>query len=124
MVKFLAENEIQAIAYSSLMPLSTCRAVQGQNSAKTAQMQAKGDRGDSPFRAMTEKYGVTEAQVLLRWCVQKGFAVLPKSTNPERMRRNIDQFSFTIDDEDVAAIEKMDRGDGIAWSIGDPIRSA
>ncbi len=62
----------------------------------------------------------TEAQVLLRWAVQKGFAVLPKSLNPERMRQNIDLFGFEIDADDMALIAAMDRGDGVAWATGDP----
>jgi 2,5-diketo-D-gluconate reductase A len=73
---------------------------------------------------MAEKYRVSEAQVLLRWGVQKGYAVLPKSTNPERLRQNADIFSFTIDDGDMAAIAKMDRGVALAWSVGDPTKAA
>jgi 2,5-diketo-D-gluconate reductase A len=66
---------------------------------------------------------VTEAQVLLRWAIQKGYPVLPKSTSPERIRTNADVFSFEIDDQDMAAIEKMDRGDGVAWAAGDPTKA-
>ncbi len=124
LVLYLAENGIKAIAYSSLVPLSTWRAVEGQDSAKTEQMKVDGERADSPFLVMAKKYGVTEAQVLLRWGVQKGYPVLPKSINPERMRQNIDLFWFSIDEEDMAAVEKMDRGDGVAWVIGDPTKSA
>ncbi len=69
---------------------------------------------------MASKYGVTEAQVLLRWGVQMGFAVLPKSLNPDRMRQNIDLFGFEIDPGDMALIEAMDQGDGVAWATGDP----
>ena len=122
LVSFLAERGIAAIAYSSLVPLSTWRAVVGQDSAKTEQMKADGQRTDSPFRIMARKYSVSEAQVLLRWAVQKGYAVLPKSTNPERILQNIDLFSFSIDDEDMGTIESMDRGDGVAWSMGDPTK--
>ena len=50
--------------------------------------------------------------------------MLPKSTKPERMRQNADVFSFHIDDEDMAAIAKMDRGGGVAWSVGDPTQFA
>jgi 2,5-diketo-D-gluconate reductase A len=124
LVSYLADNAITSIAYSSLVPLTTWRAVAGQDSAKTEQMKADGASADSPFRAMAEKYAVSEAQVLLRWGVQKGYPVLPKSTNPERIRQNIDLFSFAIDDQDMAAIEKMDRGDGVAWAIGDPTKLA
>lgn len=117
---YMAEHGIAPIAYSSLVPLSTWRSEPGQDSAKTADMQAAGADAASPFKAMAAKYGVTEAQVLLRWGVQMGFAVLPKSLNPERMRQNIDLFSFEIDASDMALIETMDRGDGVAWATGDP----
>lgn len=124
LVSYLTENGIMAIAYSSLVPLSTWRAAEGQDSAKTEQMKADGESSDSPFRAMAKKYGVSEAQVLLRWGLQEGYPVLPKSTNRERLRQNIDLFSFSIDDEDMNAIERMDRGDGVAWSVGDPTKIA
>ena len=117
---FMAENGIAPIAYSSLVPLSTWRSEPGQDSAKTAEMQAAGADAESPFKAMAAKYGVTEAQVLLRWGVQKGYPVLPKSLNPERMRQNIDLFGFEIDAGDMALIDAMDRGDGVAWATGDP----
>jgi 2,5-diketo-D-gluconate reductase A len=71
---------------------------------------------------MAQKYGVSEAQVLLRWGVQNGYAVLPKSANAARIRQNINLFSFAIDDADMAAIAEMDRGDGVAWSSGDPTK--
>lgn len=124
LVSYLTENGIMAIAYSSLVPLSTWRAAEGQDSAKTEQMKADGKSSDSPFRAMAKKYRVSEAQVLLRWGLQEGYPVLPKSTNRERLRQNIDLFSFSIDDEDMNAIERMDRGDGVAWSVGDPTKIA
>jgi 2,5-diketo-D-gluconate reductase A len=117
---FMAENGITPIAYSSLVPLSTWRSEPGQDSAKTAEMQAAGADADSSFKVMASKYGVTEAQILLRWGVQKGYAVLPKSMNPERMRQNIDLFGFEIDAADMALIDAMDRGDGVAWATGDP----
>lgn len=117
---FMATSGIAPIAYSSLVPLSTWRSEPGQNSAKTAEMQAAGADADSPFKVMAAKYGVTEAQLLLRWGVQKGFGVLPKSLNPARMRQNIDLFTFEIHAEDMALIEGMDRGEGVAWATGDP----
>jgi len=123
LVRYLDDNAITPIAYSSLVPLSTWRSAEGQDSAKTDRMKADGERPDAPFRVMARKYGVSEAQVLLRWAVQKGYPVLPKSTHPDRVRRNADIFGFTIDDEDMAAIERMDRGDGVAWAMGDPTKA-
>jgi 2,5-diketo-D-gluconate reductase A len=122
LVSYLARNDIAIIAYSSLVPLSSWRDTEGQDSAKTDQMKADGANLDSPFKLMAKKYGVSEAQVLLRWGVQKGYAVLPKSTNVERIRQNIDLFGFEIDDADMTAIARMDRGEGVAWSSGDPTK--
>jgi 2,5-diketo-D-gluconate reductase A len=122
LVAYLEANAIVPIAYSSLIPLSTWRTAEGQKSAKTEQMQRDGEQPDSPFKIMASKYGVSEAQVLLRWAIQKGYPVLPKSTNPDRIRQNADVFSFSIDEQDMTAIAKMDRGDGVAWASGDPTK--
>jgi 2,5-diketo-D-gluconate reductase A len=121
LIAYMAQRGIKAIAYSSLVPLASWRSEEGQDSAKTPEMQVEGGRTDSPFKAMAEKYGTSEAQVLLRWAVQKGFAVLPKSTNEKRVRENLDLFSFEIDSSDMAAIAQMDRGGGVAWAAGDPM---
>ncbi|MEP0565957.1 MAG: aldo/keto reductase, partial [Paracoccaceae bacterium] len=94
----MAKHDITPIAYSSLVPLSTWRSEPGQDSAKTDEMKADG----AVFKGIAEKYGVSEAQLLLRWGVQNGYAVLPKSLNLNRMRQNIDLFSFAIDDADMA----------------------
>ena len=123
LVQYLANHDITPIAYSSLVPLSTWRTAPGERSAKTEQMKAEGERADAPFKVMARRYGVSEAQLLLRWAVQKGYPVLPKSTRPDRIRQNADIFSFKIDADDMAAIEKMDRGDGIAWAVGDPTKA-
>lgn len=120
LVAYMAEHAIVPIAYSSLVPLSTWRVVEGQASAKTDEMKA--DSG--VFTEMARKYGVTEARFLLRWGVQNGFAVLPKSLDPERMKQNIDLDGFEISDADMAAIRTMDRGDGVAWATGDPSKAS
>ncbi len=123
LVAYLRRHGITPIAYSSLVPLATWRVAEGQRSAKTARMQADSASPRSPFRLMAAKYGVSEAQVLLRWAVQQGWPVLPKSVTPERIRQNADLFGFTIDAGDMAAIARMDRGDGVAWGAGDPTRA-
>ena len=114
----MAKHDIAPIAYSSLVPLSTWRTEPGQDSSKTDEMKADG----TAFIGMAEKYGVSEAQLLLRWGVQNGYAVLPKSLNPERVRQNLDLFSFEIDEADMAQMAIMDRGEGVAWASGDPSR--
>lgn len=54
-----------------------------------------------------EKYGKTPAQVVLRWQVQVGNIVFPKSVTPDRIRENIDVFDFELADDDIAGIEAM-----------------
>ncbi|MEO0561686.1 MAG: aldo/keto reductase [Chloroflexota bacterium] len=122
LVRYLTDHDISIIAYSSLVPLSTWRVAPGHDSAKTEAMQQAGEQADSPFKLMAEKYGVTEAQVLLRWGLQKGYAILPKSTTPARIQQNFDVRSFEIDEDDMTAIAAMDRGEGVAWSVGDPTK--
>ena len=56
--------------------------------------------------------GRTPAQVVLRWHLQKGFIVFPKSVRPERMRENLDVFDFELDDAQMTAIDGLDPLDG------------
>jgi len=116
LIAYMVENGIAPIAYSSLVPLSTWRVEEGQDSAKTNEMKEDG----GVFVAMAQKYGVTGAQLLLRWGVQNGYSVLPKSQNPDRMRQNISLAGFEIDDADMTTIQSMDKGNGVAWATGDP----
>ena len=57
-----------------------------------------------------EKYGKSAAQVALRWNVQRGVIVIPKSVHKERMEQNIDIWDFQLSDEDMAEIAKLDIG--------------
>jgi 2,5-diketo-D-gluconate reductase A len=59
---------------------------------------------------IARKHGKTESQVVLRWHVQQGLVAIPKSGNPQRIKENIDVFSFTLDHEDLTAIETLDEG--------------
>jgi 2,5-diketo-D-gluconate reductase A len=54
--------------------------------------------------------GVSEAQLLLRWAVQQGWPVLPKSSRSERVAVNLDMFGFDIEQSDIDAMCAMDRG--------------
>lgn len=56
------------------------------------------------------KYGKSVAQVALRFLLQLGVIVIPKSTKIERMRQNLDVFDFTLTDDDMAAIRRLDTG--------------
>jgi diketogulonate reductase-like aldo/keto reductase len=60
--------------------------------------------------AIGKKYGKSSAQVVLRWHVQLGHMVIPKSATPERIAANIDVFDFALTDEDMKAIAGLDAG--------------
>ena len=66
------------------------------------------------------KYGKTAAQVMLRWNIQRGVIVLPKSTHRERMEENINVFDFTLSDEDMASIAALDTKTSAFFSHQDP----
>ncbi|HET8582401.1 MAG TPA: aldo/keto reductase [Jatrophihabitans sp.] len=64
---------------------------------------------DQTIVGTAEKYGVTPAQVVIRWHLQVGNVVIPKSVTPERIRSNFDVFGFELADDDVAAIDALNR---------------
>jgi 2,5-diketo-D-gluconate reductase A len=65
---------------------------------------------DRTIGTIASKHDVTPAQVILRWHLDIGNVVIPKSVNPGRMAENIDLFEFRLDAEDHAAIEGLDEG--------------
>lgn len=60
--------------------------------------------------AIAQKYGKSVAQVALRWNIQRGVVVIPKSVHKERMEENLDIWDFTLSDEDMKAISLLDKG--------------
>ncbi|CAB4255589.1 similar to Saccharomyces cerevisiae YJR096W Putative xylose and arabinose reductase [Maudiozyma barnettii] len=80
-VNFCHKNGIEVEAYSPL---------------------TRGKRLNDPaLMKIAKKYGKQPAQILIKWSIQKGFIVLPKTTHEERLLSNIDVFDFTISDEDI-----------------------
>ena len=67
-----------------------------------------------------KKYGKTTAQVMLRWHIQRGVVVIPKSTHYERMVENLNVFDFALSDEDMAAIATLDKEESSFFSHNDP----
>jgi 2,5-diketo-D-gluconate reductase A len=68
--------------------------------------------GAAPVVTAAAAHGRTPAQTVLRWHLQKGFIVFPKSVRRERLEENLDVFGFELTDEEMAAIDAMDAGDG------------
>lgn len=65
---------------------------------------------DPTLGAIAERHGVTPNQVLIRWSLQKGWASLPKSDDPERIRLNGDVFGFELSPDDEKLLDGLDRG--------------
>ena len=61
------------------------------------------------MRKAASRHGKTPAQVVLRWGVQRGTAVIPKTTRPERLRENLAIFDFELASDEMAAITGLDR---------------
>jgi diketogulonate reductase-like aldo/keto reductase len=74
---------------------------------------------EPPVADPAERYGVTPAQVILRWQLQRNSLPLPKSATPQRQRQNLDLFGFELTDAEVGAITALARPDGRLFG-GDP----
>jgi 2,5-diketo-D-gluconate reductase A len=72
--------------------------------------QGKGLLEDPVIAGIAQKHDRTPAQIVLRWHLQLGNIVIPKSVTPSRIRENIEVFDFGLDDEDLAAIATLDTG--------------
>ena len=84
---------------------------------------AEGNHGIFTHPVLTQigqKYGKSAAQVALRWNVQRGVTVIPKSIHKERMEQNIDIWDFKLSGEDIAEIAKLDIGHSEVVDHSDP----
>ncbi len=73
---------------------------------------------DETIGAIAERHGKTPAQAILRWHLQLGIVVFPKSVTPERIRENIELFDFELSDAEMAEFERLDRGERIGPDPG------
>lgn len=64
--------------------------------------------GNTVLESIAAKHGKTQAQVLVRWCLDKGVLPLPKSVTPSRIRENVDVFDFALSADEIAAIETIE----------------
>lgn len=72
------------------------------------------------LKAIGEKYGKTPAQVMLRWHIQRGIVVIPKSTHIERMEENFNVFDFELTAEDMEVIAALDKNQSSFFSHTNP----
>jgi 2,5-diketo-D-gluconate reductase A len=74
---------------------------------------------DGTIETVAAHHDRTSAQVILRWHLQVGNVVIPKSSNPERIRQNFEVFDFELSEDDMAAIARLDTGERIGPEPGD-----
>jgi diketogulonate reductase-like aldo/keto reductase len=83
--------------------------------------EGKNDYFNNPvIKEIGEKYGKSIAQTALRFLLQSGVVVIPKSTHKERMEENLNVFDFKLTDEDMKKIEALDGGESLFFSHYDP----
>ena len=83
--------------------------------------EGKNDFFNNPvLKSIGSKYGKTSAQTALRYLIQKNIVVIPKSTHKERMIENINVFDFSLSNDDMAALEKLDTENSLFFSHYDP----
>lgn len=113
MLRFCKEEGIHLTAYSPLGSFDRSAALKGSDEPNLF---------DHPIiREVAAKRGVSEAQVLIRWAMQRGTAVIPKSVNPERLRQNFEAQHIALTDDDMQMLSHVDRHyrfiDGTFWEF-------
>lgn len=71
--------------------------------------------GDKVISAIAKAHGVSSAQVILRWNLQKGVAVIPGSSNPDHIKENAELYGFTLTDTEMSRINALDRNEKHDW---------
>jgi len=113
LVAFCAESGVHVTAYSPL-----------GSPDRPPQLMAPGEPvllQDPTIAAIAAARGATSAQVLIRWALERGTAVIPKSVNPERLKQNLAAADVSLTDADMEAIAALDRHrryvDGSFWEM-------
>ena len=117
--RLLAETEtVPAVDQLELHPAFAQRELRSFGADHGIHIEAWGPLGQGKYDLFGEKavadaadaHGVTPAQVVLRWHLDNGIIVFPKSSTPERIAQNFDVFGFELTPDEVAAIDAIDRG--------------
>jgi aldehyde reductase len=99
LIKFCSQNGIQVTAYSPLGAPANPWAQEGDPSPMKEEAVIK----------VGEKYGKSPAQVMLKYQLQRGLVIIPKSVSKERIHQNLQLFDFTLTDEDMKTINGLNR---------------
>ena len=113
LAQYMDKHEILPIAYSTLAPIPNWREGSQWN-GKPEDMKS----GAIPCQNIADQYGVTVPQLFLKWAIQLGYPVLPKSVHYNRLKENLELDHFTISRDDVKVISKIakDNQKCLAWS--------
>lgn len=134
---FYPDRMIDIASFSRIKPMVNQIEIHPHNQQKTAkewndkyglQLEAwapfgegRGNMFDLPeLKTIGEQYGKSVAQVILRWHLQRGIVVIPKSTHIERMEENLNVFDFTLSDKDMESIAMIDKETSSFFSHYDP----
>lgn len=105
-------NQIEFHPYLRSSPLlEFCRAKDIRVTAWSPFMQGGAILEDPVITKIAEAHGKSPAQVILRWDLQNGVIVIPKSSREERIESNAEVFDFTLSDAEMGAIDELDRGE-------------
>lgn len=74
------------------------------------------DMSNYVVQQIADKHDKTYAQIMLRWCIEEGMVILPKSVTPSRIEENIDLFDFELDSEDLQKLTDCDRNLRTCWN--------
>ena len=113
MTKLMQEKSIVPVAYSSLATMSSWRQQEGQGGDVKADLKTDAQTVQAEI---AKELAVSEAAVLLRWGMQRGYAVLTKSTNADRIKGNLDVFGFELSDAQMEKINALDKNEYLAWA--------
>ena len=124
-----ATGVVPAVDQIELHPAHQQRDVLDWAAAKGMHIESWGPLGQGKYplleneavTAAAAAHQVTPAQVVIRWHLQRGFIVFPKSSRKERMQENFDVFGFELSADEVAALDALDPGDGSGRVGGHPL---
>ena len=105
-----AVNQIELHPYFQQQALRAVHAEHGIATESWSPLAQGQIVGDPVIARLAEKHGKTPAQIAIRWHLDSGLIVIPKSVTPHRIRENFAVFDFRLDDEDMRAIAALDSG--------------
>ena len=106
-----AVNQIEVHPYLTNEEVRAYDREHGIATAAWSPIAQGGVLGDPTITEIAQKVGRTPAQVVLRWHIERGDIVFPKSTTPSRIKENFEIFDYSLDPADVQAISSLDRGE-------------